>query len=579
MAKRFSDLIDVDQFSSMMRSFFEATGLPYGLLDTDNNILCGIGWQDICVNFHRVNETCLRRCHESDCYIAHHLHERPYIGYRCRNGLMDYATPIIIDGEHVATLFLGQFLHEPPDLDFFRRQAAETGLDEQAYMAALAKVPIVPKERAESAMAFFAKMAQMLSSVGMTRLRHRETEAQLQELNQTFEHRIHAHSADLAASNHALVEEIEQEKLAEQQLRRERDFSHAVINSLPGIFYLLDDHGRFLMLNRNMEALLGYGANELEGLSALELFNGSDKDLIAERIAQVFAEGRGSAEAAIVTKDGRAIPHYFTGLRVTLDDKPYLVGLGLDIRERLAVAAALEEKAQALQRSNEDLEQFAYVASHDLREPLRMVTSYVSLLERRYAGQLDEDARAFISYAREGALRMDRLILDLLEYSRVGRRAEPPTLVSCNDVAAQAIANLTAAIQDAGADVQIIGDLPHVQGHGEELTRLFQNIIGNAIKYRHAERSPVVRVSCDKQRDDLVFSVSDNGIGIAAEYAERIFLIFQRLHTRDQYEGTGIGLAICRKIVERHGGRMWMDANAPVGTTFCFTLPGSRPKP
>lgn len=568
MKKRLADLVDLDEFSSMMASFYDATGIPYGLLDTDNNILCGIGWQEICTGFHRVSPACLARCHESDRYIADHLHAVPYLGYRCANGLMDYAAPIVIDGEHQATMFFGQFLHEPPDLDFFRRHAAAHGFDEDAYLAAVAKVPIVPREKAEAAMAFFAKMARMLATVGMTRLRHLETEAKLVELNETLETRIE--------TNHALVQEIAEEKRAEQHLRRERDFSHAVINSLPGVFYLLDTQGRFLLWNRNMETLLGYAPAELENLPALDLFRGADKERVAERIGQVFRDGQASVEATIHAKDGRGTPHLFTGLRVILDGAPRLVGLGIDISDRLRAEEALGEKATALERSNQELEQFAYVASHDLREPLRMVTSYMSLLERRYAERLGEDAREFIGYAREGALRMDRLILDLLEYSRVGRTGGGMGPLSGADVVTRAVANLAIAIDEAQAEVQIPDQFPQLHGHQEELTRLFQNIIGNAIKYRRDGEHPLVRVTCEQREDAYLFAISDNGIGIAPEYAERVFQIFQRLHTRDQYEGTGIGLAICKKIVERHGGRLWLASAPSEGSTFFFTLPRPR---
>lgn len=568
MKKRFADLVDLEEFSSMMTSFYEATGIPYGLLDTNNKILCGIGWQDICVGFHRANPVCRERCYESDHYIADHLHNAPYIGYRCANGLMDYAAPIIIDGDHQATMFFGQFLHEPPDLEFFRRHAKAHGFDEGAYLAALAKVPIVPKEKAEAAMAFFAKMASMLATVGMTRLRHLETEAKLVELHETLETRTE--------TNQALVQEIAEEKRAEQQLRRERDFSHAVINSLPGVFYLLDTQGRFLLWNRHMETLLGYSAEELDHLPALELFQGPERDAVAERIGQVFRDGQASIEATIHGKDGRGTPHLFTGLRVILDGAPRLVGLGIDISDRRRAEEALGEKATALERSNGELEQFAYVASHDLREPLRMVTNYVSLLERRYAAHLDDDAREFIGFAREGALRMDRLILDLLEYSRVGRNGGGMSALNGADVVGRAIANLTIAIEESQAEIRVPTHLPTIHGHEEEMTRLFQNIIGNAIKYRRDGERPVVSVACEERDGAYRFAIADNGIGIAPEYAERIFLIFQRLHTREQYEGTGIGLAVCKKIVERHGGRMWLTSTPSEGSTFFFTLPRPR---
>jgi PAS domain S-box-containing protein len=251
-----------------------------------------------------------------------------------------------------------------------------------------------------------------------------------------------------------------------------------------------------------------------------------------------------------------------------------LVGTIQDITERKLSDQALHEKAEELSRSNTELEQFAYVASHDLREPLRMVSSYVDLLGRRYGDKLDEDAREFIAFARDGATRMDRLVLDLLEYSRIGRITRPMTLVALDKSLSRAMRALEAKIVEAGARIVVENQpLPSVMGDVEELTRLFQNLIGNAVKYRSPERAPVVTVTTARQGAFWQVSVADNGIGIEPQYFERVFLIFQRLHPRGAYEGTGIGLAICKKIAEHHGGRLWVDSVPGEGSAFHVTLP------
>jgi len=231
----------------------------------------------------------------------------------------------------------------------------------------------------------------------------------------------------------------------------------------------------------------------------------------------------------------------------------------------------LEEKIGELARANEDLEQFAYVASHDLQEPLRMVSSFVQLLARRLEGRLDEDAKEFIGYVTEGAARMHALIHGLLEYCRVGSRGEAPGPVACETVFEHAMSNLEVARVESGA-VITRDPLPIVPGNAIQLTALFQNLIGNAIKFRGEER-PKIHVGVEARDADWLFSVRDNGIGIEPRHLERIFVIFQRLHARDRYPGTGIGLAICKKIVERHGGRIWVESEPAKGTTFKFTLP------
>jgi light-regulated signal transduction histidine kinase (bacteriophytochrome) len=226
---------------------------------------------------------------------------------------------------------------------------------------------------------------------------------------------------------------------------------------------------------------------------------------------------------------------------------------------------------EELARSNRDLEQFAYVASHDLQEPLRMVATYVQLLAEKYEGKLDGNADKYIHYAVDGALRMQTLVMDLLAFSRVGRQGRNPQPVDCNLILRGAIANLQARIQESGAGVHFEG-LPTVLADCSELVQLFHNLIGNAIKFRGVE-APEIRITAQKGKTEWLFSVADNGIGIAREDAEEIFVIFRRLHTCAEYPGSGIGLSICKKIVEQNGGRIWVDSIPGRGSTFRFTWP------
>jgi len=232
----------------------------------------------------------------------------------------------------------------------------------------------------------------------------------------------------------------------------------------------------------------------------------------------------------------------------------------------------LARKVEELARSNAELEQLAYVASHDLQEPLRMVSSYTQLLAKRYQGRLDSDADKFIAYAVDGANRMQRLIQDLLAYSRVGKVQKELVEVSTEAALQNALRNLSQVIAESNA-VITHDPLPPLVIDEMPLTQLFQNLVGNAIKYHGAE-IPCIHISSSKKEKDLTFSVRDNGIGIAAQYFERIFVMFQRLHARDEFSGTGIGLAISKKIVERHGGRLWVQSEPGKGSTFSFSLPG-----
>ena len=493
---------------------------------------------------------------------------------------------------------------------------------------------------------------------------------------------------------------------AEKALRREKLFTDAVIETIPGLFFVMNRDRRFVQWNRACEELLGLSGEQFEALDALAPLLEPDREMAARKLREVFETGEAELEARVAGKDG-VREFRFAAKRMTLGDEMFLIGNGVDITERKRAEEALrtsevryrtlfetmlqgvvyhnaegmiismnsaaeqilgknpeeflgespvsiehhtiredgspfpgvehpssvalqsghevrnvvmgvfnpkekdyrwinitavplfrkgeskpyhvytlfdditerkraEEElrklTEELRRSNADLQQFAYVASHDLQEPLRMVASYIQLLEKKYKGKLDEQADKFINYAVDGAFRMRTLIEGLLAYSRISRRRGEFGSVNTNDVFATAVANLTAAIQESKAMITK-DDLPTVLGDQTQLIQLLQNLIGNAIKFRRPNAPPLVHISAKRGGVEWVFSVSDNGIGIEPQYYEGIFLIFQRLHTREKYPGTGIGLALCKQIVERHHGRIWVESVPGEGTTFFFTIP------
>lgn len=274
-------------------------------------------------------------------------------------------------------------------------------------------------------------------------------------------------------------------------------------------------------------------------------------------------------------RDGSELP-IEVGLRpFETDEGSYVLAALVDLSERSRAAEELAATAKELERSNRELEQFAYVASHDLQEPLRMVAGYTQLLARRYGEQLDEEAGEFIDYAVEGVTRMQQLIKDLLSLSRVqssGHTFEP---VSSGNSVDWAVGNLEHLIAESGAEVTR-GELPTVSGDGTQIGQLFQNLISNSIKFR-GESPPRVHIDARLDGINWIFSVRDNGIGIAPGHRQEIFQIFHRLHAHEEYPGTGIGLSICRKIIERHGGTIWCESAPGGGTTFLFTLPTVTP--
>jgi PAS domain S-box-containing protein len=353
----------------------------------------------------------------------------------------------------------------------------------------------------------------------------------------------------------------------------------ALLEAAPDAMVVVNRDGEIVLLNIRAEAQFGYSRDELLGQKVATII----PEGFAERL---IADGLRSAAEALAQQIGMGIELY--GRRKNGSDFPIEIMLSpLDSAEGILVTAAIrdisvrkeaEAQVKELSRSNEELEQFAYVASHDLQEPLRMVTSYTQLLSKRYKGKLDADADEFIAFAVDGAKRMQRLILDLLAYSHVGTKDIDLLDIASESALEKALMNLRDAIEQSNACVTH-DFLPVILADEMQLIQLFQNLVGNAIKYQN-HGIPRVHVTATKSNGSRwIFSVRDNGLGIDMPYHEKIFSMFQRLHKRDEFSGTGIGLTICKKIVERHGGRISVESQLGKGSNFVFDLAGSKLTP
>ena len=359
---------------------------------------------------------------------------------------------------------------------------------------------------------------------------------------------------------------------------RPAGIAEAVLNASEEGICALDAEGNVEFFNRAAERILLRSEAEVLGKSSGEVFYGEQAagvgavaDGPISATLRIGVSGRGKTET-FIRGDGSAFPA--ACVITPRDEDGKRVGaivLFRDVSERVATEESLRGQAAGLTRSNEDLEHFAYVASHDLQEPLRIVSGYLDLLKRRYAGRLDRDADEFIEYAVDAATRMQGMIRALLEYSRAGTHASALQRTESGAAAREAVSNLRVAIEESGAEVSL-GDLPVVRADPLQLVQLFQNLIANGIKFSDT-KSPRVSVAAERRNGEWRFCVRDNGVGFDPADADRLFMIFQRLHSREEYPGTGIGLAICKKIVERHGGRIWAEAQAGDGATFRFTLP------
>jgi PAS domain S-box-containing protein len=346
-----------------------------------------------------------------------------------------------------------------------------------------------------------------------------------------------------------------------------------ILENAVDAFIAMDSNGAITDWNLQAEATFGWSRSEVLGKSFSELIVPKrDHKAHAENLQRVLETGDGQRiEITVLHRDAYEFPVELAISPIQCNGKCFFAAFVRDVTERKEEQQKLAFKAEELARSNADLEVFAYVASHDLQEPLRMVASYTQLLARRYTGKLDAEADEFIGFAVDGAARMHQLIQDLLSYSRLTTRAKTPCFTLADGACRAALANLQESIKTSKALVSVEA-LPAVLADATQLTQLFQNLIGNAIKYC-SDRTPEIRVGATSTANEWIFSVQDNGIGIEPQYFERIFQMFQRLHTRKEYSGTGIGLAICRRIVERHGGKIWVESERGRGSTFFFSIP------
>jgi len=374
----------------------------------------------------------------------------------------------------------------------------------------------------------------------------------------------------------AAIRDISVRRAAESHLVQMEARYRGLLEAAPDAMVVVNQAGEIVLLNLQAEKQFGYHRDELIGQKVKNLIpDGFEERLIADALRSTedaLAQQIGTGvELDARRKDGSEFP-----IEIMLSPLEGAEGILVtaairDITTRRAAAVHLQSKLEELSRSNEELEQFAYIASHDLQEPLRMVASFTQLLSRRYAGKLDSNADEYIAFAVDGANRMQQLIQDLLAYSRVGTKGKGLFSTSSEDALKQAILNLRGAIEGSGA-VVTHDPLPQVMADGTQLVQLFQNLVGNAIKYQGAG-TPLIHIAAvNSGKRRSTFSVKDNGLGIEPRYFERIFGMFQRLHKREEFAGTGIGLAICKKIVERHGGNITVESQPGHGSTFHFSL-------
>lgn len=391
-----------------------------------------------------------------------------------------------------------------------------------------------------------------------------ESHNSLHLLNLELEQRVAERTDELVRANAEL-------SLAEKRYR-------TIFNESPDGVVLFDPQtSEVVEFNDVAPRQLGYGRDEFAHLSISDYEVWDSPEEIQQRMRAVFLQERLTFETEHRTKTGEIRNVAILAQVLVLGSRRYVYVIYRDITELRQAQEELKKYAASLERSNRELEHFAYVASHDLQEPLRKIGSFTELLSRKYQGRLDEKADSYIGFIVDGARRMQVLINDLLAFSRVTTKGQDFEVVDCNRLLARVRYDCELALRESGARLEV-RELPTINGDDVQLGQLFQNLLGNAIKYRIPDQAPEIVVSAVQRGGMWVFSVRDNGIGIESQHFERIFQLFQRLHTREEYPGTGIGLALCQRIVQRHGGRIWVESSPGQGSTFFFSVPCVLPE-
>ncbi len=571
------DLVDTGALQRLMDDFYPLTRTPMAILDIKGRVLVGAGWQDICTRFHRVNPDTCRHCLESDLELSSGLAKGEHRLYKCKNNLWDMATPIFVAGQHVGNLYTGQFFFddETVDREQFRSQARTYGFDEQAYLAALDRIPRLSRKAVEQSMSFFLKLADMVSQLGYG----------------------NAKLARLLAERDRLTE----------TLRQSESFYRQTLESVPGMTFTTRPDGYCDYQSQQWVDFTGVPMSEHLGDGWNKLLHPDDRSrAYAAWCAAVEGPAAYDLEYRVRRHDG-VYEWFKVSGRPILDETGKIVrwfGTAANINNLIQAQTAVRhlneqleqrvrERTAELEAANRELEAFCYSVSHDLRTPLRTIDGFSQAALEDYGMHLDETGRDYLNRVRNGCRHMDQLIDDLLNLSRVTR-----------DQMHRAPVDLTALAQTVADQLRDSDPAHHVEfriepgltafGDARLLRAALFNLLSNAWKFSSKRPDPMIefgRTALGPQPSapcsppsgvtpqSPVFLVRDNGVGFDMRYAGKLFTAFQRLHTAQEFTGTGIGLATVARVIQRHGGRIWAEAAPGQGATFYFTLESEPAKP
>lgn len=537
-------IIDFEKVDALLEGFNKTTGFVTAILDLEGNVLSKSGWRRICTDFHRINSETSVRCTQSDTILANKLAvQNRYHFYNCLNGLVDVAVPIIINGEHVANLFSGQFFFEEPDIQFFTKQAQQFGFDEESYIKAVKEVPVISEEKVKIAMDFVLNMTHLISDLGFQKKELIEHQDLIREMGKVA--KIGGWEFDAKTGKGTWTEETS--KIYDLDPQDETNVEIGISFYKP--------HSREKIEQAIQEAITLQKPYSLE----LELVTANGKEKWVQTIGEPILENgvvvkvRGSFQDIT---DRKKIEEKIRKLNLELEDKVLL-------------------RTAQLEASNKELEAFTYSVSHDLRAPLRHINGYVDLLNTKFIDQLPAKAQHYLATVSNAAKQMGTLIDDLLQFSRTGRQEVYIEKVDCNKIIKGVIEELEPLVKNRTIHWEIM-KLPIVMGDPSLLFQVWINLIDNALKYSRTISTTKISIGLTETADEYCFYIKDNGVGFDMQYVHKLFGVFQRLHSQKEFEGTGIGLANVQRIIHKHKGKVWAEAELDTGAIFYFSLPKIR---
>ena len=668
------DLVDLEKMRVIFEKFSQSTGYIINFLDHPGmQPLITSGRRGLCSEFYKACPASADLCLKSNRRLLGCLGAPGQLAVEvCSHGLAYCATPIIINGNHIASLTAGQVLLEKPDPERFRNHAALYGFEEGKYLEALKEVPVEQAERLGGLTAFLGELVSVMAEQGFAETELKEKSDKLEKLvlsNAAAEAALKESEEkfrDLAETLPDLIWETDESGVysyvsprikdilgyevsealeknpvnficdgdeesgselktsllkkkpfrniesdvphkdgrmlvlessgnpafdgngryrgyrgvtrdisERKRLEDENEMKAILLDSVNDAIFMHDLDGRIVYANEAGYAQLGYTEEEMRNAMFQQLLTPEAAREFAANTKSALEQGKAIFESEHRLSNGSIMPVETHAHAIELDGEKFILRVVMDITERKAIERAQRQLMKELESTNSEISQFNSLIAHDLQVPLRMVRSYSQLLEKRLAGKLEPGAAEFLDYVMKGGGLMQKMLDDLMHYLREGANPEILQEVGMDKVLEQVLCLLKGPIEDSGAEIAR-GPLPVVKADSAQMTHLLQNLIGNAIKFRGAY-APRISVSCAEAGEEYVFTVGDNGIGIAPQFLERVFKIFQRLHTREEYPGTGVGLALCKKIAENHGGRIWAESGPGKGTAFHFSIPKNPP--